>query len=61
MNQWMPDHQCDALRALSRRSDLTMSEWLRRMVDHCLQEPVLNGLLPSMSGTLAASLREGER
>jgi hypothetical protein len=42
----------ERLRELSLRTDLSMAEWMRRMLDHCLAEPVLNQLAPAWSGQL---------
>lgn len=47
----------ERLRELSERASLSQAEILRRMLDHCLQEPVLNQLVPSLSGYLALAAR----
>ncbi len=58
MNQYLPAYQTQALRELRQRTDLSVAEWMRKMIDHCLQPKVLNELLPPMSGHLSIR-REG--
>ena len=46
----LPERQKDELRRRSEMTGLSVSELLRRMIDHCCQETVMNSLVPSMSG-----------
>lgn len=39
---------------VEQQTGLTRSELIRRMLDHCLQDHVLNILVPSQSGHLTA-------
>mgnify|MGYP001426112177 CR=1 FL=1 len=52
LNQRWPERQASLLRHLSRQTDLSVAELLRRMVDHCCTPPVLNTLLPALSGSV---------
>ncbi len=46
----MPDRQRDGLRVVSVETGLSVAEILRRMVDFCFRDEVLNQLVPCMSG-----------
>ena len=49
------ERRMEALRRVSSQAGLTMSELLRRMMDHCFQERVVNELVPAMSGTIVVA------
>ena len=57
LNFFATSGEVSKLRLLSERTEFTLSDWLRRMIDYCLQDRVLNELLPSMSGSV--SVRAG--
>lgn len=44
------NERLEALREAAERAGLPMSELLRRLLDHGLRPPVLNDLVPRMSG-----------
>ncbi len=48
----MPDRHRNGLREMSDQTELSVSELLRRMVDHCFQPAVTNDMLPCMSGRI---------
>lgn len=45
-------HQADELERLKQLTGLPKTEIIRRMFDHCVQESVLNQLVPTLSGSL---------
>lgn len=51
-NFFPSDDRMAGLRMLSDKTDLSVAEVLRRMVDHCCREDVLNELFPRCSGRL---------
>jgi hypothetical protein len=55
MNFILPDRYAQELRQVAQQTGLTLTEVLRRMMDHCLQGPVLNQLVPCMSGSLVTN------
>lgn len=52
LNLQAPDRQGEALHELAEKTGLSISELVRRMVDHCSREQILNELVPSSSGYL---------
>lgn len=52
-NLLMPERQPVALKLVSEQVGLTVSEILRRMVDHCLQPKVFFEMIPAVSGAVA--------
>jgi hypothetical protein len=51
----LPDRQIEALKDLKVQTGITSSEWLRRMIDYCLQDQILNQLAPALSGHISVS------
>ncbi len=49
----LADRHSERLRDLSEVTQLSQAELLRRMMDQCFQEKVLNELVPAMSGQLS--------
>lgn len=47
-----PERQKQQLLEAKEQTGLSLSELLRRMMDHCLTTGVMNELVPSMSGRL---------
>ncbi len=52
LNIQILDRQADALKSVTRQTNLGLAEFVRRCLDHCLQERVLNQLVPALSGQL---------
>lgn len=53
------DWQQQSFDRLHGQTGLTKSELMRRMFDYCLQEFVINQLVPTMSGSLTVA-KNGE-
>jgi hypothetical protein len=54
---FLEHRQADSIAAVADQAGMTQAELLRRIIDHGLQEQVLNALVPPMSGQMSTSLR----
>ena len=50
---YVTSQQREEIRIRSEQTGLTAAELLRRMMDYCSQETVMNQLVPNMSGYLS--------
>lgn len=53
LNLICPPGMGTTLHRVSEQSQLSISDLVRRMVDYCVKEPILNEVVPCMSGQFA--------
>lgn len=56
-NQFLLERQLEQFKTLSELTEISVSELMRRMFDHCLRADVLNTIVPAMSGHMEISLQ----
>lgn len=55
---FLTERQIEAFDRISQTANAKSAEILRRMIDHCLEERVLNGIVPSCSGKMVEKTRK---
>jgi hypothetical protein len=54
-SHYLYERQLEGLQSLKLQTDINSSEWLRKMIDYCFQERVLNELAPFFSGFISVN------
>ena len=52
MNHFMPEPLREGLQSVSKQADISVAETLRKMVEYCLRDRMLNELFPTISGQI---------
>lgn len=59
-NLFVPDRILSGFLSLSDKTGYSTAELMRRMFGHCLQDQVLDVLVPEMSGVISTGKRSGD-
>lgn len=51
-NQFLPERMIEEVHSISESTQVSQSEVIRRMLDYCFREEVLNEVFPVQSGQL---------